>query len=145
MIIKQIVIFITSLFLFISCNNKSLENKYENEDLLFKYLENHQKNNIDEDEYSLLIMRSKFICASCYHFNLDTLLQIIIDTNQIKPLFVLFDEEKLYLSKKEFYRNKINTLFSQNDDLESYGIMNSYPYFFHIKDKKIIRWQKILR
>lgn len=139
---KKIIFLIVLIILIQSCQNKQ---RYENEDLLFRYIDGFQKEKIHDAEYNLITLRSKNICASCYSLSLDTLLKTIIDTNSIIPLYVLFDEEMMFIKSKIIYGNKVNCLYSGDVDLDEYGIEKAYPYRFYIYKSKIINWGKIHR
>ncbi len=139
---KKTIFLIFVTLIIQACQNKQ---RYENEDLLFRYLDGFQKEKIHDIEYNLITLRSKNLCASCYSLSLDTLLKTIVDSNSTKPLYVLFDEEMLFIKSKIRYGNKVNCLFSGDVDLDKYGIEKAYPYRFYIKSEKIINWEKIHR
>ncbi|MDY0143921.1 MAG: hypothetical protein RBR97_18725 [Bacteroidales bacterium] len=137
---KKLSVCIILFLLFQSCKQK-----YENEDLLFRYIKEHQKEQVIEKEYNLLTLRSYNRCATCYTFNLDTVLKSIIDSNFTIQLYVLFDDKMMFSKYKKSKENKLECLFSENTDLDKYGIDKAYPTIFHIKNEKILNWKKIVK
>jgi hypothetical protein len=135
--------FLFLLFILLcSCNRKQ---KYENEDLLFRYIDEFHKAEIEDVEYNLITVRTRNICATCYEVSIDTLIKNIVDSNSVLPLYILFDEEKMHKKNSVIYNGKIIALKSGETDLDRYGIEKAYPNRFHVFKGKIVSWEKIYR
>lgn len=134
-----------ALIIFYSCNRIKNETKYKYADLLFRYINEVQKNKIKDNDYSMLILRSKYQCNSCYRISIDSALNIAINKTNNRPLYVLFDEDILYNKESKKYGDKINCLFDDKTKLDAYGLTNSYPLLFHIEKNCLKEFDKIIR
>ena len=140
---KRYIILIICLFF--SCSNSYNKTEYENPDLLFRYLNDYQKNKINFDDFYFLVMRTHNLCSGCYKITLDSAFNIALSKTDSKPVYVLLDEKSFYMEKIIEPRRKIFFLLDESTDLDKYGLNNTYPLLFHIKDNILIDFTKIIR
>lgn len=138
-------IFIIALSLLLSCTSSNNKTNYKNSDLLFRYINSKQSNNINDNDFYFLVMRTNCLCSGCYKITLDSALNIALFKADNKPIYILFDEKTFYLKEKKKHGNKIKYLLDETSELDGYGLTNSYPLLFHIKDNILIDFTKIIR
>ncbi len=120
----------------VSCQQKS---GFENEDLLYIYLNKSVLSNISE--YYLLTIRTRNICLDC----LQPTDLIIANAKKIHcdlDLYYLFDDP-IYANEKkiQFNLNVKRIIIDSPDTLHKYGIHMVHPHLFHIKKGKILDWK----
>ncbi len=125
-----------------SCNRAS---DYINEDLLFRYIDDHQKNRINEKDYNLVFLCTKNLCSSCYKISLGSVYHTIIDTSNTIPLYFIFDDVEFSIEMAKKFPSKAHHLVDINTSFDQYGITNVNPLYFHIRDNSVLNWKKIRR
>jgi hypothetical protein len=138
------ILFIT-IFLF-SCNEKSNNNSYENEDLLLSYISEYQEDRVLEKEYKFLTLKSKNTCKACYTISLDSVVSFVSKENKDLPLYILCDEkEYISILQARYHGKKMCFLYEKSNVMAQYGLDNVYPHLFHIKNNRLFDWEKIMR
>ncbi len=93
----------------------------------------------------MLAFRSKDICNACYRISLDSALNLAISKADTKPYYVLFDEKERYEKEKKMRKSEIKCLLDESTDFDRYGLTNTYPLLFYIKENKLKNFIKIIR
>lgn len=142
---KKTIIPFLIFFTWISCNEIDNKTNYKNADLFFRYIEEHQPEQILAEEFHFLVFRSKNICNSCYRMTLDSSLSIALSKTNDSLTYVLFDDPEFYLAQRMKYGDRINCLIDEETALDRYGLTDEYPLLFHAKKNSLLAFEKIIR
>ncbi len=138
------IIFVLSIagLLLFSCNRNY--EPYEDEDLVYKYIQDNDTLFNGSNDYYLLFYKSPILTCvnSSLNYQADPLIQGHLDTAGNIPLFVITNSSMLKKWSELFYKGKTSLVLHQ----EKYGTMESYgvpytPLLFHIENGQITQWR----
>lgn len=139
--VKSLILFGFCALMLSSCHKKST---YKDEDLLFRYIDEHQNEISEDDSYVFISYRKHVVCASC----LQTFpLEKIIDSAQclypLTPIYVVTDDStgtSMLFSKFK----QIKKIFKEETiTLQQYGFYTNYPKIFEIEGNSIQSWVNV--
>ena len=128
---------IVMLFLLAACVDSG--NKYKDEELLLRYTE---KNNYNEEHYSLLFLRVKATCKGCipdHEIAIDSVMQM----QDIQPLYIICDDSSFAESIQQEFASRclFQIIIEKSENLQPYGLHTIHPLFFQIKKGRIEKWK----
>ncbi len=139
-------LFTLCFFAFILLMCQSCNKSYEREDSLVRYTKEKNYKFDNQQDYYLLVLRDiRLSCsATKYGYNKELAISYAIDKIKNKPIYILLDNQRLYIKLLSSYAPFKNLHFT----LENPEVMDQYgfyfaPYLFRIKNNKIKEWSNI--
>ncbi len=134
------------IMLFVLCLvQMSCQQKFKDEDLIIRYINENEDKFENNDELHLLVLRHFQLSCSAAHFGYDVNMTItkVKDSLQIDELFLLFDNEHYsMIVQNQFSNDSLIFILDSPQTLDDYAFPYT-PHLFHIKDMKIKNWKEV--
>jgi len=131
------IIVIVTIFV-MACNHSA---KYQDEDLLFKYIDSYVS--IDDKEYYLFFIRNQIVCKGCIYPS-DTFIEKVVNRKEVTPLFLIIDDaiEAKRIDSVFNINHRFTIRTDSRENLHPYGLHQVHPHLFHIKNNRLLNWER---